>query len=1208
MGRQQFFKGNPELKQYFLVNDFSGGINTTDVDERTSDSEFRELLNVELIRAGMIQNRKGWGYATLLNLLLERKNITLPTYQLNGTTVPVEQYALMKIVKNVGNVLPLIEESEQKNTSIDEFLAYNYTYELEILMIYSDNISIKLGLLKLSSSNAQGANGFQVIANLAQNTELADERPLTNIETIAYADKIYFSLSQLKPLLPGFGEYDIDNKIFRFVRDNERPTGTVNEPAAFIYKPNPYEATKIGFNVLSQTPLTDVTTVSTLFSITGVFLTSYEVNPTTNVLTDTQTPIQTIPLDGKFTVNVLYSGQAVSINDFTINFFSFSNDINGIPQEDDISYTVKAVKQENNIGVLRFAVEVDIKSKNYRDINMRIIGRNGILFSQTYLRSFTDTDAMVAFFNPATDTKYVTFANGRYTLFTKTATPFNYNSLTELTYQTKTFPITDDNNFGTGSVKLWETSTAQAYNEQIGNKGVHRPAGECDQTIFDAINTTSLNTTGSFLPTTQYTTGYIAEIRKSRTQTTTLADTFSWTGTTSTNFSSTQEVTSSQFDSFTTSSLPSLPSSSFPAGHIRRIIAYTTIQTPIYQTQTTAGSWSRTYILNQSQVIGSNDIEYPDPGPFSAVQNRLTDSQIAAQIASSFGTSGTEGSLVTVEEYYIRDFDGVKMTLDNKTFRLSGGTTTQTIVGYNTETVVYGVRYYIVNFQAGTTSSTRVDCSPAEIKYFKLIEQPLGEAITYNTNDKKIYYRLNNAKTNLFQPNEEITLIPTLTVIKPNFGSRYLIGTNPADQTKYYLYNGGLTNDLTSFTNITFADSVTEVEYLDNYIVSDPTLRKIEPLDVKGFRLIEASNRLIIYKENIIWFSDLYQFDYIPNYNYVVLPLNPNDKIMSINYFKGSYIIFTKERIYKMSGTFGNPDFQIQIVNDSIGCISAFSVKGFNNTLVFMTHDGLYRLKQNYYSGGLENVEKIDKQIDGIIPFNTEVYSLLYNEQYILIYDYAEGIPDSGFNALKLYYNMSAPNGFPYVKDNYSIMPNVIGQFDDGLYSIKYGKVYKYDKGYTDFLPPNETITTTDTNHPSLYTVRIRTHKIAFGYPTHEKKFKAILIKDIANEPVPLLFDIYINNDRAYRHTQFEVTLSDSGEIVYQPVVTNPVVIGADNLLGNFELNRAQLGDLSARVHKIVFSAKGKDILLDIERRTAQQFSIQDIGYVYKMGKAREDR
>jgi hypothetical protein len=1189
MGRQQFFKGNPELKQYYLVNDFSGGINTTDVDERTQDSEFRELLNVELIRAGMLQNRKGWGETRLLNLLLEEKGVSLPTYQLNGETILVEQYALMKIVKNIGNILPLIEEYDEKNVSLEQFLEYNFDYELEILLIYSESSSIKLGLLRLSSSNAEGLNGFEVIATLATNTVLSENRPLTNIETISYADKVYFSLSQLKESLPGIGEYDIDNRTFRFVRDNERLTGTVNEPASFIYKPNPYEATKIGFNVLSESPLTDVATVSTLFTITGVFLTSYEVNPLTNVLEDTQTPIQTIPLDGKFTINVLYTGQNVSVNDFTLSFFSFSNDENGIPQEDDISYTLKSIKQEDEIGVLRFAVEVDVK--NYADINMRIIGRNGILFTQTYLRNFTTTTAMVDYFNPSTNTRFVTFQNNRYTLFTKTNIPFNYDSLLELTYEGKTFPITDDNSFGTSFIKVWENATATDYNNQTNSslKTTHRTTGDCDDDVYNGINTTTLNTTGSFLPTTDYQVGHVAEIRKSRTQVTAFPESFSWTATSITSpINSSQEVTPTQFDQFTAASLPSLPSASYPSGHIRRIISYTTTQVPIYKTEK---YWSETGAISTSQIIATISPPCGTPSGDITPENYGYDPE---NYPISTGPNPWD-----VLDTIVFDTKDGNITCIIKFFRVK---TREVLVGYETITELYGVKYYRVNYQAAGTTTNLVDCDPVTVKYFKLVSQPKGEGITYSTKDKKIYYRLDNNRTDIYI---NVESIPTLSTIKPNIGSRYLIGSDPADQTKYYLYNGGLEGDLTDFTNITFVQGVTEIEYLDNYVISEPVLKKILPLDVKGFRLFETNNRLVYYKENIIWLSDLYQFDYIPNYNYIVLPLSPNDKIMSINYFKGSYIIFTKERIYKMFGTFGTSDFQIQIVNDSIGCISAYSVKGLNNTLVFMTHDGLYRVKQNFYSGGLENVEKIDKQIDGIVPYNTEVYSLLYNEQYLLIYDYAEGIPDSGFNVLKMYYNMSAPNGFPFVKDKYSIMPTVIGQFDDGLYSIKYGRFYKYDKGYTDFTPPNAT---DEQIENSKFTVRIRTHKISFGYPTHEKKFKTILIKDIANEVVPLLFDIWINNDRVYRHTQFDITVNDLNEIVYQPVVTQVVDIGPPNLLGNFELNTAQLGDLSARVHKIVFSGKGKDILIDIERRTAQQFSIQDIGYVYKIGKAREDR
>jgi hypothetical protein len=200
---------------------------------------------------------------------------------------------------------------------------------------------------------------------------------------------------------------------------------------------------------------------------------------------------------------------------------------------------------------------------------------------------------------------------------------------------------------------------------------------------------------------------------------------------------------------------------------------------------------------------------------------------------------------------------------------------------------------------------------------------------------------------------------------------------------------------------------------------------------------------------------------------------------------------------------------------------------------------------------------------------------------------------------------MTAPNGFPYVKDKNAIQPPIVAVFDDELISVNNGVFYAYDIGYTDFLPPG-TITE-EQRQLSLYTTKIRTHKISFGYPTHEKKFKSIIIKDIATEPVPLIFRIFVNNFLAYTSEQFVTSINEFGQIEYT-LTTDPFLIGPDNLMGQFDLGIDQLGDLSARVHKIVFAGRGKDILIDIERRTAQQFSIQDIGYVYKMGKAREDR
>jgi hypothetical protein len=333
-------------------------------------------------------------------------------------------------------------------------------------------------------------------------------------------------------------------------------------------------------------------------------------------------------------------------------------------------------------------------------------------------------------------------------------------------------------------------------------------------------------------------------------------------------------------------------------------------------------------------------------------------------------------------------------------------------------------------------------------------------------------------------------------------------------------------------------------------------------------------------------------------------------------------MIFTRERIYKMSGTFGGQDFQIQIVSDAIGCISPFSIKAFNNTIVFMTHDGLYRIKQNYYSGGLENVEKIDKQLTGVVPYNVELYSVLHNEQYFLFYDYPNTNPDSGFNVLKMYYNMDAPNGVPYVKDLYSLVPEVIAKFDDGLYSIRYGEFYRYDKGYSDFMPNDPLLTEEDKNQ-YRYLTRIRTSNLFFNYATHDKKFKSILVKTNSESVVPLYFNIYIDNILAFSSQNFVVTREGNGQLSYNAVDVSAidlqpedtinvdltgVNIGNPGLLGDLNLGIDKLGDFNTQVHKIILAGKGKNITVEVYQKLDEYFGIQDIGYVYKMGKAREDR
>ena len=63
-------------------------------------------------------------------------------------------------------------------------------------------------------------------------------------------------------------------------------------------------------------------------------------------------------------------------------------------------------------------------------------------------------------------------------------------------------------------------------------------------------------------------------------------------------------------------------------------------------------------------------------------------------------------------------------------------------------------------------------------------------------------------------------------------------------------------------------------------------------------------------------------------------------------------------------------DFEVKLINDFIGCVAGNSVRSVENSLFFMSKQGLYRLYTNYYADGLENVSKVDVQIRGLIPHN----------------------------------------------------------------------------------------------------------------------------------------------------------------------------------------------------------------------------------------------
>lgn len=230
------------------------------------------------------------------------------------------------------------------------------------------------------------------------------------------------------------------------------------------------------------------------------------------------------------------------------------------------------------------------------------------------------------------------------------------------------------------------------------------------------------------------------------------------------------------------------------------------------------------------------------------------------------------------------------------------------------------------------------------------------------------------------------------------------------------VYNVSFTTVPTSNVEIKIEKTGANINpYYDYYDVGaiDQEIKAVTHLNIGEYEMLEMYNRAVYFKDDTIWFSELNNFHYVPNYNYVSLPIEPTDKITKIIYFRNVYVIFTKFRIYKMSNAFGDADFQVIPLNLSIGCHAPHTIVPIENVLYFASSRGIYQLISSaaYGNSGnsltFENVKEIDTKVksltsnvtmylgeltDPAVRYNgisEYSYAIRYKDKYMLFFNTA---------------------------------------------------------------------------------------------------------------------------------------------------------------------------------------------------------------------------
>ena len=105
----QKFRGNPENKLFYILDNFIGGINTEFTDDSSANTDFERIINLDTDRLGALHKRQGFGELTalsnILNLLGSNK---LPVVKNRTETTPNpeednDNIVYMKLLQNDNN-------------------------------------------------------------------------------------------------------------------------------------------------------------------------------------------------------------------------------------------------------------------------------------------------------------------------------------------------------------------------------------------------------------------------------------------------------------------------------------------------------------------------------------------------------------------------------------------------------------------------------------------------------------------------------------------------------------------------------------------------------------------------------------------------------------------------------------------------------------------------------------------------------------------------------------------------------------------------------------------------------------------------------------------------------------------------------------------------------------------------------------------------
>lgn len=351
-------------------------------------------------------------------------------------------------------------------------------------------------------------------------------------------------------------------------------------------------------------------------------------------------------------------------------------------------------------------------------------------------------------------------------------------------------------------------------------------------------------------------------------------------------------------------------------------------------------------------------------------------------------------------------------------------------------------------------------------------------------------------------------------------------------------------------------------------------------------RILLHWERLIVYGDEknsrTVYVSHLKNPRYFPINHSLEFENNEQEPLQKLVQFRDMLVAFLPSSIQAVYGKspVGDDIFRRIVIHTGLGCVAPETPKVMGNYIAFLSKEGVHVLKSVGMNNDQMNVEKIDANINNLIPVHTNAAAIVYDDQYQICF------PDIN-QRFRFYYQYGV-----WTMDESPFLDG--GRFYEWngeliMQSAVTGRIYMFADVYNDV--------------GYVYEDRVVTKAYDFGEPHNPKKAKELqLVLGRENHDINLSVNVNIDDNPIFT-TNNSFAQVVNGEVQWEEEFETNVSVDAGTVFGYWDMGESEFDQGKTKLVKIPLSGKGRTVSVDIRHREDSPNAILGAGFIFKVKK-----